>query len=65
TADGKLLNCLYSKDESSLKDVMRNNGSDEKIKSIILGSFLNKHKNGWLAQNNNGNPRESMSQIGG
>jgi cyclic pyranopterin phosphate synthase len=65
TADGKLLNCLYSKDESSLRDVMRNNGSDEKIKSIILGSFLNKHKNGWLAQNNNGNPRESMSQIGG
>ena len=65
TADGKLLNCLYSKDESSLRDVMRNNGSDEKIKSIILQSFINKHKDGWAAQNINGNHRESMSQIGG
>jgi hypothetical protein len=44
---------------------MRNNGSDEKIKSIILQSFINKHKDGWAAQNINGNHRESMSQIGG
>lgn len=65
TADGKLLNCLYSQEGSSLRDSLRNDGSDEKIKSLILESFINKHKDGWSAQNNNGDHRESMSQIGG
>ena len=65
TADGKLLNCLYSEDGFNLKKIVQNGGSDEEIKSIILKSFINKYKDGWLAQNSNENQRESMSQIGG
>jgi len=65
TADGKLLNCLYSEDGFNLKKIIQNGGSDEEIRSIILKSFINKYKDGWLAQNSNENQRESMSQIGG
>ena len=65
TADGKLLNCLYSEDGFNLKTIIKNGGSDEELRSIILKSFLNKYKDGWLAQNNSQNQRESMSQIGG
>ena len=65
TADGKLLNCLYSEDGFNLKKIVQNGGSDEEIRSIILKSFINKYKDGWLAQNSNENQRESMSQIGG
>ena len=65
TADGKLLNCLYSEDGFNLKTIIQNGGSDEELRSIILKSFLNKYKNGWLAQNSSENQRESMSQIGG
>ena len=65
TADGKLLNCLYSEDGFNLKTIIKNGGSDEELRSIILKSFLNKYKDGWLAQNSSENQRESMSQIGG
>ncbi len=65
TADGKLLNCLYSQDETNLRDAMRDGASDETIRSMITGSFLNKHVDGWAAQQHNGAHRESMTQIGG
>ena len=65
TADGKLLNCLYSQDETNLRDAIRSGVSDEKIESMITGSFMNKHKDGWAAQNSSGKHRESMTQIGG
>jgi cyclic pyranopterin phosphate synthase len=65
TADGKLLNCLYSQDETNLRDAMRDGASNEKIQSMIGASFLNKHVDGWSAQQNNGVHRESMTQIGG
>lgn len=65
TADGKLLNCLYSQDETNLRDALRYGASNEKIQSMITGSFLNKHVDGWSAQQHNGAHRESMTQIGG
>jgi cyclic pyranopterin phosphate synthase len=65
TADGKLLNCLYSQDETNLRDAIRSGATDEKIQSMITGSFLVKHKDGWVAQNSDGKHRESMTQIGG
>ena len=65
TADGKLLNCLYSQDEMNLRDAIRNGASDKNIQSMIQGSFLNKYKDGWAAQQSNGTHRESMTQIGG
>ena len=65
TADGKLLNCLFSQKEINLRDSMRLGVSDKKIKSIIQESFFKKHRDGWAAQQSIGTSRESMTQIGG
>jgi len=65
TADGKLLNCLYSHDEMNLRDAMRNGKLDEQIEEMIRGAMLNKFKDGWEAQSQGRDTRESMTQIGG
>jgi len=65
TADGKLLNCLYSQEETNLRDALRKGASGDEIKTMIQKTFLNKHVDGWAAQEHNGAHRESMTQIGG
>ena len=65
TADGKLLNCLYSQEEINLRDALRNGSSESEIKSMIQKTFLNKHVDGWAAQDQNRVHRVSMTQIGG
>ncbi len=65
TADGKLMNCLYSQEESNLRDAMRTGKTDEHIEKMIRGSMMKKFKDGWEAQNQGNNKRESMTQIGG
>jgi len=65
TADGKLLNCLYSHEETNLRDAMRKGVSDSEIKSMFQNTFLNKYVDGWTAQQSNRGHRESMTQIGG
>jgi cyclic pyranopterin phosphate synthase len=65
TADGSLRNCLYSKEEKSLRDLIRKGASDQELKEVIWDSFLTKRKDGWEAQRVKGNIRESMTQIGG
>lgn len=65
TADGKLLNCLYSQDETNLRDAMRTGKTDMIIKEMIYGTMKKKFKDGWEAQNQGNNNRESMTQIGG
>ena len=41
TADGKLLNCLYSEDGFNLKKIIQNGGSDEEIRSIHYKKTFN------------------------
>ena len=65
TADGKLLNCLYSQNETNLRDAMRIGKSDMEIGEMIRGTMKNKFKDGWEAQNQGSAKRESMTQIGG
>ena len=65
TADGKLMNCLYSQEESNLRDAMRAGKTDGHIEKMIRGSMMKKFKDGWEAQNQGNNKRESMTQIGG
>ena len=65
TADGSLRNCLYSKEEKSLRDLIRKGALDKELKEMVRDSFLTKHKDGWEAQRVKGNNRESMTQIGG
>ena len=65
TADGKLLNCLYSQKETNIRDAIRTGMSDVEIKDLILFAMQKKLKDGWLAQNQGEDSRESMTQIGG
>tara|TARA_Y100001936_G_scaffold52319_1_gene50827 strand:- start:1496 stop:2536 length:1041 start_codon:yes stop_codon:yes gene_type:complete len=65
TADGSLKNCLYSKEEKSLRDEIRKGASDQELKDLVCNSFFAKHKDGWEAQRIEGNIRKSMTQIGG
>ena len=65
TADGSLKNCLYSKEEKSLRDLIREGALDEELEETVRNSFFAKRKDGWEAQKVKGNIRESMTQIGG
>jgi molybdenum cofactor biosynthesis enzyme MoaA len=59
------MNCLYSQNETNLRDAMRKGKSDMEIREMIRGTMKNKFKDGWEAQNQGNNKRESMTQIGG
>ena len=65
TADGNLLNCLYSQSETNIRDAIRNGASDSSIEKLIRGAMHKKLKDGWIAQNQGKDSRESMTQIGG
>ena len=65
TADGKLLNCLYSKKETNIRDVIRQGLSNELIKDMIRQAMSEKMIDGWSAQRQGNDSRGSMTQIGG
>ena len=65
TADGNLLNCLYSRSETKMRDALRNGMKSEGLKNLIVGSMQKKLKDGLIAQNQGNDSRESMTQIGG
>lgn len=65
TADGKILNCLFSNIEHNLIDMLRDSNNDQSIKSFIKQVMLKKMKNGWLSQKAGADRRNSMTQIGG
>ena len=65
TADGNLLNCLYSRSETNMRDAIRNGMKNEGLKNLIVGSMQKKLKDGLIAQNQGNDSRESMTQIGG
>ena len=65
TADGNLLNCLYSRSGTNIRDAIRNGMKDEGLKKLIVGSMQKKLKDGLIAQNHGNDLRDSMTQIGG
>ncbi|MFQ6677111.1 MAG: GTP 3',8-cyclase MoaA [Fidelibacterota bacterium] len=65
TADGKLLNCLYSQRETNIRDAMRSGVSDGEIGEMIRNTMHKKFRDGWEAQHHGKDHRESMTQIGG
>jgi len=65
TADGNLLNCLYSQSETNIRDFIRKGVSDDVVKDLIRNAMQKKLKDGWIAQNQGEDQRESMTQIGG
>jgi len=65
TADGKILNCLFSDEETSLIAPMRDGAIDEEIAQLIKNAMWKKLENGWEAQKKGAEQRNSMTQIGG
>ena len=65
TADGKILNCLFSNIEHDIKGMLRSNQDNDLIKSKIKNVMLDKMQNGWLAEKSGEDRRNSMTQIGG
>jgi len=65
TADGQLLNCLYSQTETNIRDAIRNGRSNQDIKNLIRNAMTEKLRDGWTAQHQGQDQRESMTQIGG
>ena len=65
TADGNLLNCLYSQNEVNLLSSLRSDKSDSYLKNIIRDTMFKKFKDGWKANKKGLDQRGSMTQIGG
>jgi cyclic pyranopterin phosphate synthase len=76
TADGSIMNCLYSEEPYLLKDVMRSGGSDDDIVALFRQAFGDKHIDGFEAKkaasvaakvnvSDISRNRASMTQIGG
>jgi cyclic pyranopterin phosphate synthase len=65
TPDGKLRPCLLGEDEIDLRMSLRNNGSTEELKHLILKAVASKPERHHL-EGGNGRPvKRRMSQIGG
>jgi cyclic pyranopterin phosphate synthase len=68
TPQGTLKTCLYDHGVFNLRDLMRNDATDEQIKGALIQSFSHRAKDGWEAENNRAAffpATESMSTIGG
>jgi len=65
TADGKILNCLFSHEESNVIDRLRSGAGDNEIAELMKTAMRKKLENGWEAQKSGGEQRDSMTQIGG
>ena len=65
TADGNLLNCLYSQNGINLLSPIRDNFSNSEIKKIIIEGMYIKPQNGWEAHKKGFEYKSSMTQIGG
>jgi len=65
TADGKIRNCLYARSENNILGLMQKGGTDDDLKSMLIGSMWKKAYDGWDAQNSGEEMRNSMVQIGG
>lgn len=66
SATGDVITCLYGKPKINLRDIMREENYEERIKEQLLLAVGTRAKNGFEAQNENNNVFEnSMTSIGG
>ena len=65
TATGQIRNCLYAKNNFSVRDTIRSGGSDKDIAGLFLQAMWQKPIDGWIAQEAANNHPESMTKIGG
>jgi cyclic pyranopterin phosphate synthase len=65
TAEGGLRTCLFSLQETPLRDVMRSGVSDDHLGGIIEGAIWRKEEGHMIGQEGFIKPLKNMSQIGG
>ena len=65
TAEGGLRTCLFSLQETPLRDLMRSGVSDEHLGRVIEGAIWRKQEGHLINQPGFIKPGKSMSQIGG
>ncbi|KAB7530716.1 GTP 3',8-cyclase MoaA [Flagellimonas olearia] len=67
TATGDVITCLYGKPKANLRDMIREESSEEKVKETILKTIGSRAKTGFEAQNEHSNTvfDNSMTSIGG
>jgi cyclic pyranopterin phosphate synthase len=65
TADGKLRACLLSDHHESLKEVLRNGGSDEQLAEIFRIAVRQKAAKHQLCPNDDSSVKDQMQGIGG
>jgi len=67
TAEGGLRTCLFSLQETALRDLMRSGASDDHLARVIESAVWAKEEGGALQIGTEGyvRPEKSMSQIGG
>ncbi|MBK5289053.1 MAG: GTP 3',8-cyclase MoaA [Acidimicrobiia bacterium] len=65
TAEGKFRTCLFALDETDLRAVMRDGGSDDELAAAISGAVGTKWAGHNIGAVNFIRPDRSMSQIGG
>ena len=65
TSDGQFRTCLFATDDSDIRTVLRNGGTDEEIAELIQVAVGAKWAGHQINQVNFIRPNRSMSQIGG
>ncbi len=65
TADGAIRNCLFSDNEFSLRDLMRDDGSDDEIALMLRKAVWEKFPGHAINEPGFLRPTRSMSMIGG
>lgn len=65
TADGKLRNCLFGREEWDLKVACESNATDENIHSIVADCIKNKFASHGISSKDFKQPVRAMYQIGG
>ena len=65
TADGALRNCLFTNDEETVRDILRNGGTDADLSLLLRSAVWNKHPGHGINEPGFLSPSRSMSMIGG
>ena len=65
TADGAVRNCLFTNHEETVRDILRNDGSDAELSLLLRAAVWAKHPGHGINEPEFLRPSRSMSMIGG
>ena len=65
TAEGAIRNCLFTNDEATVRDILRNDGTDAELSLLLRTAVWAKHPGHGINEPEFLSPSRSMSMIGG